>query len=228
MDVKPIATIFNDFPEKFGLPRQSGMAEHLLSKIVMEPEYRDPEAFRGIEEYSHIWLLWEFDPLGKEGSPARNWSPTVRPPKLGGNERLGVFATRSPNRPNRIGMTVVKLISFHVDREEGAVLTVAGGDLASGTAVLDIKPYIPYADSIPAAEDGLRGKRREEKLRVTFSCPVPEDMDENARLCLEEVLSLDPRPGYQKDPDRVYGMSYGRYTVRFKAEGRELTVLSIG
>ena len=155
MEIRPIAHIHNDFPEKFGLPRQSGMAPHLISEIVMEEGYRQPDAFRGIENFTHLWLIWEFDPMGAASSGEEGrWSATVRPPKLGGNERVGVFATRSPNRPNRLGMTVVKLISYEVT-DRGPVLKVAGADLKSGTAIYDIKPYVPFADCVSEASESL-------------------------------------------------------------------------
>ncbi len=210
MIIRPIAHIENDFPEKFGLPRQSGLAPHLISRIIMEPEYRTPEAFRGIEEYDRLWILWQFDDDGKP------FSATVRPPKLGGNERVGVFATRSPNRPNHIGMTCVKLLEYQKVTPRGPVLTVGGADLRSGTAVYDIKPYIPYADSYPDARAGFAKGRQEKTLSVLFETDSPPGMTASQKIALEEILSLDPRPGYQNDPDRIYRMSYGEYTVSFR------------
>ena len=189
MELTPIAHIENDFPTKFGLPRQSGMAEHLTSAIVMEPPFRVPEAFRGIEDFEYLWLIWLFEPMGK-----REWSPTVRPPKLGGNKRMGVFATRSPNRPNPIGLTRVRLLALEHTADKGVVLTVSGADLMNGTAILDIKPYLPFADSVPDAMTGAYGP------------------------------SQQPRPGYQTDPDRQYGFGYAGYDVRFIVKENTATV----
>ncbi len=217
MDFTPIAHIENDFPTKFGLPRQSGMSEHLLSRIVMEKEFCNAEAFRGIEAFEYLWLIWVFAPMGK-----REWSPTVRPPKLGGNKRMGVFATRSPNRPNPIGLTRVKLVS--VDCTGGTVLTVAGADLMNGTAVLDIKPYLPFADSAPNAAAGEYGKNTQ-PLAVTIPPQVAALFTEQQLAALKEVLSFDPRPGYQHDAERVYGFAYGGFDVRFRVNGNTLTVV---
>ncbi len=210
MNFDPIAHIYNDFPTKFGLPRQSGMSEHLISRIVMEKDYRNIEAFRGIEEFEYLWLIWVFESMGK-----RPWSPTVRPPKLGGNRRMGVFATRSPNRPNPIGLTKVKLIKLE-QTAEGPVLTVSGADLMSGTAILDIKPYLSYADSSPEAPSGEYGPR--EPLKVELPPKARKLFSEEQRNTLTEVLSLDPRPGYQSDPERIYGFAYGGYDIRFRVE----------
>ncbi len=219
MNMKPIAYIKNDFPTKFGLPRQSGMSEHLISHIFMEPEYRTPEAFRGIEEFDHLWLIWAFEPMGK-----REWSPTVRPPKLGGNTRMGVFATRSPNRPNPIGLTCVKLLSVNHTDTDGAVLTVAGADLMNGTAILDIKPYLPFADSVPNAKTGAYGPQTQDPLVVEIPDPIADLFSAEQLAALREVLSYDPRPGYQNDPDRVYGFAYGGYDVRFRVTDNTVTV----
>ena len=221
MNCEPIARIYNDFPTKFGLPRQSGMAEHLISKIIMEPEYRNPDAFRGIEDFDNLWLLWEFDPMGK-----REWSPTVRPPKLGGNIRKGVFATRSPNRPNPIGLTRVRLISFKPDGSDGPVLTVAGADLMSGTAILDIKPYLPFADSVPDAVAGAYGPESQQPLTVEIPEDIAKLFTEEQLAALYEALSFDPRPGYQDDPDRVYGFAYAGCDLSFKINDSTLTVTS--
>ncbi len=210
MTVKPIARIFNDFPTKFGLPRQSGMAEHLLSRIVMEPEFGSIEAFRGIEDFDYLWLIWVFEPMGK-----REWSPTVRPPKLGGNKRKGVFATRSPNRPNPIGLTRVRLVSVE-QTEQGTVLTVGGADLMNGTEILDIKPYLPFADSVPEASAGAYQTENRQPLEVEIPPDIAELFDGNQLKALREALSWDPRPGYQSDPERVYGFAYGGYDIRFK------------
>ena len=217
--MKIIARLRNDFPDKFGLPRQSGLAESLLSTVVMEKEYAVPEAFRGIERYDRLWLLWLFD-----GPEEDAFSPTVRPPRLGGNERMGVFATRSPNRPNRIGMTCVKLVSVTVT-EDGPVLVVAGADMRDGTAIVDIKPYVAYADSYPEAAGGFSSPETG-KLEVTVTCPYPPEWSEAQRQTLTEVLSQDPRPAYQHDPDRVYRMRYAGYDVAFRTDEKTLTVLS--
>lgn len=220
MNIKPIAHIENDFPTKFGLPRQSGMAEHLISRIVMEKEYRSPDAFRGIEAFDYLWLIWEFERMG-----AREWSPTVRPPKLGGNKRMGVFATRSPNRPNPIGLTRVKLISVEQTADLGPVLTVAGADLMSGTRILDIKPYLPYADSAPDAASGGYGPQGQIPLSAEIPPEVEALFTEDQLKTLREVLSYDPRPGYQSDPDRRYGFEYAGYDVRFKVREHTAVVL---
>ncbi len=220
MNITPIAYLYNDFPTKFGLPRQSGMSEHLISQIVMEEAYRSPEAFRGIEEFSDLWLLWEFERMGK-----RNWSPTVRPPKLGGNKRMGVFATRSPNRPNPIGLTRVKLVKLELNSEKGPVLTVAGADLMSGTAILDIKPYLPYADSEPNARTGAYGPQATKPLQVVIPDDVAERFSEGQLVALREALTFDPRPGYQNDPERVYGFAYGGCDIRFTVKDDTLTVI---
>ena len=228
MEIKPIAHLYNDFPEKFGLPRQSGMAEHLISEIVMEEGYRQPDAFRGIEKFSHLWLIWEFDTMGAASKgEERRWSATVRPPKLGGNERVGVFATRSPNRPNHLGMTVVKLVSYEETAEHGPVLKVSGADLKSGTAIYDIKPYIPYADCVTDASDGFTGSYKDDRCEVRFDTDVPDTLDGDRLKALKEILALDPRPGYQDDPERVYAMSYGEFTVSFRAEDNKVIVLDI-
>ena len=213
--MKYIGYIQNDFPEKFGLPRQSGLAPDLLSKVIMDESFRIPEAFRGIEAFSHLWLLWEFEPVG---SPDESFSPTVRPPKLGGNERVGVFASRSPNRPNRIGMTLVKLICIETDPSLGPVLTVAGGDMKDGTRILDIKPYLPYADCVPDANGAFAAKLADHRIPVVWETPIPSSLDTEGKLALEEVLALDPRPGYQQDPTRIYKMSYRKWTVIFRID----------
>ena len=219
MDMTPIAHIYNDFPTKFGLPRQSGMSEHLISEIVMEKPYRNIDAFRGIDAFDYLWLIWIFNPMGK-----RAWSPTVRPPKLGGNKRMGVFATRSPNRPNPIGLTRVKLISLEQTTDRGPVLTVAGADLMSGTAILDIKPYLPYADSVPHATAGTYDPAHQKRCNVVIPEQVASLFDENQLAALREALSYDPRPGYQTDENRWYGFAYGDYDIHFKVSGYTVTV----
>lgn len=217
MDFEPIAHLYNDFPTKFGLPRQSGMSEHLLSRVVMETKYRSREAFRGIEDFEYLWLIWVFDAMGK-----REWSPTVRPPKLGGNKRMGVFATRSPNRPNPIGLTRVKLVSVEESGADAPALIVAGADLMNGTAVLDIKPYLPFADSVPDASNGIYGER--EPLMVSLPDKYNALFSEQQLQTLREALAHDPRPGYQNDPERIYGFSYAGYDVRFRVAENTLTV----
>ena len=220
MEMNAIAHIVNDFPTKFGLPRQSGMAEHLLSRIIMEPPYRNPEAFRGVEAFEYLWLIWLFEPMGK-----RAWSPTVRPPKLGGNKRMGVFATRSPNRPNPIGLTRVRLVSVEHTDALGTVLHVAGADLMSGTAILDIKPYLPFADSAPDAAAGDYTARREQPpLEVKIPPQVACLFDEKQLAALREVLAFDPRPGYHDDPQRQYGFAYGGYDIHFTVSGGTVSV----
>ena len=220
MDFEPVARIYNDFPTKFGLPRQSGMSEHLLSRVVMEEAFRSREAFRGIEEFEYLWLIWVFEAMGK-----REWSPTVRPPKLGGNKRMGVFATRSPNRPNPIGLTRVRLVSIDESGADSPALIVAGADLMSGTAILDIKPYLPFADSVPYASNGIYGER--EPLHVELAEGFNALFSEQQLCALKEVLAHDPRPGYQNDPERVYGFSYAGYDVRFRVAENTLTVTAI-
>ena len=228
MEIRPIAHIHNDFGEKFGLPRQSGMAPHLISEIVFDEGYRMPDSVRGIEKFSHLWLIWEFEAMGagNDENEAR-WQATVRPPKLGGNERVGVFATRSPNRPNRLGMTVVKLISCEITKDRGPVLKVSGADLRSGTAIFDIKPYVPFADCVSEASEGFTYDHKNERLEVDFSCEIPEGLSGDRYEALTEILELDPRPGYQQDPERIYAFSYGEFTVRFKVSRNRLIVTDI-
>lgn len=225
MEIIPIAHIHTDFPEKFGIPRQSGLATGLRGKIVFEPDYRIPESLRGLEDFSHLWLIWGFS--ANRGT--RNWQPTVRPPRLGGNQHMGVFATRSPYRPNPIGLSCVEVESVECNTPEGPIINVCGADLMDGTPIYDIKPYIRYADSYPDAVCGYVDALDETRLQVI----VPENI--RAEICdpeilktLSEVLSLDPRPSYHDDPDREYGMSFGGYNVRFKVlDGNILEVESI-
>ena len=222
MEFNPVAHIRSDFPEKFGIPRQSGLVDALTATVVFEPDYRDPSAFRGLEGFSHLWLIWEFSQARRVG-----WSPTVRPPRLGGNRRLGVFATRSPFRPNPIGLSCVRLVELRQDRELGPILIVAGADLLDGTPIYDIKPYLPYADCKPEAVGGFAARPKEAELEV--DCPdsllaaVPEDK----RAALLAVLAQDPRPQYQDNPDRVYGMSFAGLEVKFRVEEKGLTVTEI-
>lgn len=217
-----IAYIQSDFPEKFGIPRQSGLVEELEAMIVFEPEYRRPEALRGLEEYSHIWLIWEFSEAERDG-----WSPTVRPPRLGGNMRMGVFATRSPFRPNPIGLSSVRLEGVEEHTEYGLVLRVRGADLMNGTPILDIKPYLPHVDSHPDARSGFAGKFENYGLRVEIPKQWLDMVPVEKREALRGILENDPRPAYQKDPERIYGMSFAGMTVRFQVNGKLLTVCEI-
>lgn len=221
MEVKMIAHIENDYKAKFGIPRQSGLAKRMTSRIVFEPEYRDKNAVRGMEEYSHLWLIWQFSENEKAG-----WSPTVRPPRLGGNKRMGVFATRSPFRPNPIGLSCVELSRIEIG-EEGPVLYVCGADLMDGTPILDIKPYIPYTDSYPEAESGFAGNVFDHHLEVEVSDKVFNPIPMEQREAVYEILSQDPRPGYQRDPDRIYGMEYGQWNIRFRVEENKLIIMSV-
>lgn len=220
--MKAIAHIKSDFPTKFGIPRQSGRVKSLKASIIFEPEYRDPNAFRGLEEYTYIWLIWEFSESVRDG-----WSPMVRPPRLGGNERKGVFATRSPFRPNPIGLSSVKLDKIEQHPVFGPVLHVSGADLMDGTPVYDIKPYIPGADCHPEASEGFTKKTKEHKLLVEFPKELLEKIPQDHRESLLEVLADDPRPGYQKNPDRVYGMPFADLDIRFRVNDEVLTVYEV-
>ena len=220
--MKVIANIHSDFPTKFGIPRQSGLVEELTAQIVLSPEYRVPEAVRGLEEFSHIWLVWQFS-----GAVREDWSPTVRPPRLGGNTRMGVFSTRSPFRPNAIGLSCVRLLKVEPNTPEGPVLTVAGADLMDGTPILDIKPYIPYADCKPEATGGFTDRAGDFLLHVEFPPALLERVPENRREALIGVLSHDPRPSYQRNPERVYGMEFAGVNVRFRVAEDILTVLDV-
>lgn len=220
--MKIIAKIHTDFKEKFGIPRQSGLVEELEATIVFEPEYRNPDALRGIEEYSHIWLLWEFSECKD-----KEWTPTVRPPRLGGNKRMGVFATRSPFRPNSIGLSSVKLLGVENTAEFGTVLKVGGADLLDGTPIYDIKPYLPYVDSHPEASNGFALEEKDGKLEIDFPQELLSIIPENKRNALISVLKQDPRPGYQDDPERIYGLEFAGYDIRFKINDNILTVTQI-
>lgn len=220
-----IARVRNDFPTKFGLPRQSGLVPELVSTVVFEPEYRVAEALRGIETYSHLWLIWGFHQAVREGED-QAWKPTVRPPRLGGNTRMGVFATRSPFRPNPLGLTVVKLLGVE-DTPEGKVLIVSGADMMDGTPVYDIKPYLPYVDSIPEAVGGFTEEKAAYHLDVDFPAELLAQVPESQREALLGVLAQDPRPAYQHDENRVYGFAYGALDVRFRVAEDRLTVVNI-
>lgn len=220
--MEPIAHIHTDFPTKFGVPRQSGLASALESTIVFEPEFRNPDALRGIEDFSHIWLIWQFDRTLREG-----WSPTVLPPKLGGKTRVGVFATRSPFRPNSIGLSSVRLTGVELQTKDGPILHVAGADLVDGTPIFDIKPYLPYADAHPDAVDGFEGKRHAEPLRVVFPPELEAQIPPEKREGLRQALACGPIPGYQHDPTRRYGFNFCGRDVRFTIEDGTLTVVEI-
>lgn len=220
--MKPVARIQSDFPEKFGIPRQSGLVDSLVSRVVFEPEYQVMDAVRGLEDFSHIWLIWEFSEAVRD-----TWSPTVRPPRLGGNVRMGVFATRSPFRPNPIGLSCVKLLNVEQDPKLGPVLTVLGADLMDGTPIYDIKPYISYADCHPEAFGGFTTKVDMKPLSVSFPEELLRLVSEDKRQALIGVLEQDPRPRYQKDPERVYGLSFADYEVRFSVKDSLLTVVTV-
>ena len=220
--MKIIAKIHNDFKEKFGIPRQSGLSGDLLSRIVFEPEYRNPDAIRGIDGYSHLWLIWQFSEAIRE-----DWSPTVRPPRLGGNKRVGVFATRSPYRPNPIGLSSVKLVGIESTENEGMVLVVSGADLLDGTPIYDIKPYIAYSDCHQDAISGFADPVREYALNVVFCKELLSKIDISKQKSLISILEQDPRPSYQNDPEREYGMRFADYEIFFKVEGDTLTVTKV-
>ena len=217
-EMKIIGRVMTGFAEKFGVPRQSGIV-NTRAKIIFEPEYRNPDAFRGIEGYSHLWVVWMFSEAVRE-----KWSPTVRPPRLGGNKRVGVFATRSPFRPNPIGLSSVKLERLELSREYGPVLHISGADMVNGTPVFDIKPYLAYTDSHPEALGGFTDSVARETLSVVFPEELRAKLAEEDATELTAILAHDPRPSYQNDPERVYGMDYGGVSVRFSVDGKVLTV----
>ena len=221
-ELKIIARIRSDFPSKFGIPRQSGLVEELKAELVFEPEYRNPEALRGIEGFSHIWLIWLFSEAVRA-----SWSPTVRPPRLGGNTRMGVFATRSPFRPNPIGLSAVRLDGIRRDETLGQVLLVSGADLMDGTPILDIKPYLPFADSYPQASGGFAGQKIDGPLKVEVSQPLLAQVPKEHRQALLGVLAQDPRPSYHTAPQRVYGMEFAGLEVKLSVQNDVLTVLTI-
>lgn len=217
-----IAHIQTDFPTKFGIPRQSGLVKELEGRIVFTPPYRNPDAVRGLEGFSHIWLIWQFSESVREG-----WSATVRPPRLGGNVRMGVFATRSPFRPNPIGLSSVRLLGVEQSAELGPVLCVAGADLMNGTPIFDIKPYIPLSDCHPEATGGFSPQDNAPLLEVDFPESLLSQIPERARSALMGVLAQDPRPAYQKDPNRRYGVPFAGYDVRFTVEDSVLRVVEV-
>ena len=220
--MEPVAHIRSEFPTKFGVPRQAGLVEELRARVVFEPPYRVAEALRGIEGFSHLWLIWEFSENKKTG-----WSPTVRPPRLGGNQRLGVFATRSPFRPNPLGLSCVKLEQAELSTLDGPVLWVSGADLVDGTPILDIKPYLPYADCRPDAVGGFAGEAPEARLTVDIPRSLLAQVPQAHREALIGVLAQDPRPPYQNDPDRVYGFGFAGLEVRFRVGDGVLTVVDV-
>lgn len=221
-EIRVIARIHSDFEEKFGIPRQSGLVGALRATVVFDPEFRNADALRGIEGFSHLWLIWQFSEAVRA-----DWSPTVRPPRLGGNTRLGVFATRSPFRPNAIGLSCVRLEAVRQDPALGTVLEVSGADLLDGTPIYDIKPYLPYADCRPEAVGGFAASAPESGLRVDCRAELLSKVSPEKQEALLGVLAQDPRPSYQDDPQRVYGMRFAGLEVRFSVNGTELTVLEI-
>lgn len=222
LELKQIAHICSPFPTKFGIPRQSGLVDALRATVVFEPEFRNADALRGLEGFSHLWLIWEFSEARRDG-----WSPTVRPPRLGGNARMGVFATRSPFRPNPLGLSCVRLEGIRHDAALGAVLDVSGADLMDGTPIYDVKPYLPYADCKPEAVGGFAASGEGRLLTVRADETLLAGLPARTREALLGVLAHDPRPSYQNDPDRIYGMAFGGCEVRFSVNGETLTVRSV-
>ena len=220
--IQVIARMKSDFPTKFGIPRQSGLVQELRSTIVFEPEFRNPDALRGIEGFSHLWLIWQFSEAVRT-----EWSPTVRPPRLGGNTRMGVFATRSPFRPNNLGLSSVRLLGVEETAEFGTVLHVGGADLMDGTPIFDIKPYIAYGDSHPDAVGGFTDTAGDFLLEVDFPAPLLSQLPEDKRQAAMAVLSHDPRPSYQRKPGRIYGLTFAGFDIRFTVEENTLTVIAV-
>ena len=222
MNIEPIAKIKTDFPTKFGIPRQSGIVKELCGRIVFEKKYRHPDAIRGLEDFSHIWVIWGFSE-----NTGREYSPTVRPPKLGGNKRMGVFATRSPFRPNSLGLSCLKLEGIEHSEGEGYILTVSGADMVDGTPIYDIKPYLAFTDSVPYARGGFTEDLSLEDLSVTVDVPFPESFPEEKIDTLCRILAEDPRPSYIEDSDRVYGFFFCGHEIKFKVKDKDLTVISV-
>lgn len=222
VSIQIIARMKSDFPSKFGIPRQSGLVQELRSTIVFEPEFRNADALRGMEDFSHLWLIWQFSEAIRSG-----WSPTVRPPRLGGNTRMGVFATRSPFRPNNLGLSSVRLLGIEETKEYGTVIHVAGADLMDGTPIFDIKPYIPYADCHPEATGGFTDTAGEFLLEVDFPPQLLALLPEGKRDAAIGVLSHDPRPSYQRYPDRIYGLTFAGFDIRFIVNDSALTVQEV-
>ena len=217
-----IARMKSDFPSKFGIPRQSGLVEQLRSTIIFEPEFRVEDALRGLEDFSHLWIIWQFSEAVRS-----DWSATVRPPRLGGNTRMGVFATRSPFRPNALGLSSVKILGLEQTKEFGTVIHVAGADLMDGTPIFDIKPYIPYSDCHTDATGGFTDTAADFLLDVDFPADFLRQIPEEKRQALLGVLSHDPRPSYQQDSQRIYGLTFGGFNIRFQVHDKCLTVLSV-
>lgn len=222
VSIQIIARMKSDFPSKFGIPRQSGLVDALRSTIVFEPEFRNPDALRGLTDYSHLWIIWQFSEAVR-----KQWSPTVRPPRLGGNTRLGVFATRSPFRPNNLGLSSVKIIGTEDTAQYGTVIHVAGADLMDGTPIFDIKPYIPYSDCHPDATGGFTDNADDFILEVEFPYMLMDKIPKDKHSALIGVLSHDPRPSYQKDPDRIYGLNFAGFDIRFTVCDKTLTVCEV-
>ena len=222
VNIQVIARMHSDFATKFGIPRQSGLVEELRSTIVFEPEFRNADALRGIEDFSHLWIIWQFSEAVRQG-----WSPTVRPPRLGGNTRMGVFATRSPFRPNNLGLSCVKLLGVEHTPEHGTVLHVGGADLMDGTPIFDIKPYIPYADCQEDATGGFTDTAGDFLLKVEFPQELLNILPESKREAAIQVLSHDPRPSYQRKPDRIYGLTFAGFDLRFRVQDDILTVVEV-
>lgn len=220
--IEPIAYMRSDFPTKFGIPRQSGLVDSLRSTIVFEPKYRNADALRGLEDFSHLWLIWQFSEAVRT-----EWTPTVRPPRLGGNTRMGVFATRSPFRPNSLGLSCVKIIDLERTEENGTVIHVAGADLMDGTPIFDIKPYIPYSDAHPDALGGFTDTADDFILNVDFPAHLLQSLPEGKQQAAIEVLSHDPRPSYQKDSNRIYGLSFAGFDIRFMVNKNILYVKDV-
>ena len=222
VNIQIIARMKSDFPSKFGIPRQSGLVQQLRSTIIFEPEYRNADALRGLEDFSHLWIIWQFSKAVRQ-----DWSPTIRPPRLGGNTRLGVFATRSPFRPNNLGLSSVEIIGLEHTEQYGTVIHVAGADLMDGTPIFDIKPYIPYSDCHPEATGGFTDTADDFILDVDIPHPLLNKLPEQKRQAVIGILSHDPRPSYQKDAQRVYGLSFAGFNIRFTVNEKQLTVVSI-
>lgn len=222
VEISVIARMRSDFASKFGIPRQSGLVAELRSTIVFEPEFRSSDALRGLEDFSHLWIIWQFSEAVRSG-----WSPTVRPPRLGGNTRMGVFATRSPFRPNNLGLSSVQILGIEHTQEYGTVIHVGGADLMDGTPIFDIKPYIPYSDCHPNASGGFTDHTGEFLLRVEFPAPLLEQLPPDKRDAAIGVLSHDPRPSYQRNPQRVYGLTFAGFDIRFSVHADILTVCDV-
>lgn len=226
MEIQPVAHIRTAFRSKFGIPRQSGLVDGLRGEIVFCPEYRVAEALRGLEGYSHLWLLWDFSEAHRQQG---EWSPTVRPPRLGGNRRMGVWATRSPFRPNNIGLSSVRIVEILLNTEHGPTIVVEGADLLDGTPIYDIKPYLPFTDAHPDARGGFAEEqlRSEQPLEVDFPAELQRGLSEEEVTAIRQLLAADPRPAYQDDADRIYAMEYGCREVKFRVADEKVTVVAI-